>query len=167
MKYKQGDYITTTNHTFQRVLAALEQAAGPIYAVGELPKSPKKIIWMTESELDGMNMSKQEPNFEGFEQLKAGDILKMGERNMWSKVLARIGEVVLLSNVNSEEAHSDLLKLNELVQEITGGDGPLDLDTETRQHIAGHRSITKMHQEATEWFSVKQLALMNWTVVTE
>lgn len=165
MKYAQGDYLTARNLTFQQVLAAMEQAAGPIYALGELPKKPREIIWMTEAELDNLGLSKQEPDFDSFSKLKADDILKMGDREQWCKVLARVGDVVLLSNNPDKDAHNDLLAMDKAMRELTGGPGPLD--EAAREHIKSHGSITKMHQEATDWWTIRQLALMNWTVVRE
>lgn len=165
MKYAQGDYLTARNLTFQRVLAAIEQAAGPIYAMGDMPKDPKKIVWVTEVELDNMGLSKQEPDFDGFSKIQSEDIVKMGDRDQWCKVLARVGDVVLLSNTPNKEAHADLIELDKAIRGVTGDQGPLD--EVAREHIKAHGSITKMHQEAADWWTVRQLALMNWTVVQE
>jgi len=162
MKFKTGDYLTNTekkNHCIYRVVIALDNDGEPIYACLASPKN-SQIDWYTEKELLARMFNVVEPDFKEFKAIKMGDLIRIGETDKYVRVLARIEDCVLLSNAPSKE-------LGSLVGELDSLLGGHILGEEDRQHLKDHGSMTKMHQEANDWWHIDTLALMNWTIIKE
>lgn len=156
---KMGDYISTNNTVLMHVVAIV-QGESKIYGFNSI-KNPD-IRWFTEQEVIGRGLEVTEYTPGKFKNIRTGDIVHMGE-DQYVKVLARVGDAVLLSKAKDPSATEFVSAMDHLAE----GLGINVLDDEAREHISDHGKMTKMTQTADDWYDIEFMNLMNWRVVEE
>ena len=168
--YKQGDFVTAPNKVFLEIMAVIDDGVLPIYGTIS-PKAWDKVIWRTEFELTDEAYVKGTPDFEQFASIRAGDIMKMGwtDDAEYIRVLARVGDVVLLSAAPQSKKVKEVTELSKQLEDLTDGMvKPLEMmPAEDREMLKKMASTTHASKIATEWETVTKLALMNWQLLSE
>lgn len=162
-KYKTGDYIVSSGFTYSRILGVIEQPEATVYAtIG--PKKPEHINWFTQYELDQRGYSKKTPPIDDFRKLQPGDIISVdleANKKAYVTILARIGDVVLLSSVPNDK-EKFLLDIDKFFEKELGRGL---LDEEERRDMRRERSPHTLLQTADTWWHIDRLALMNWDII--
>lgn len=169
-KYKVGDYVTSPKHVFLEIVGVIDQGVLPIYAIRN-PKNMSQIRWESQYELDEQNLEKGTPDFAKFAAVQAGDVLKMGftDDRQYLRILARVGDVVMLSAAPDPKTVKDVTDLSKQLEELTDGVvNPLEMmgkaDKDMLRKMA---STTHASKVATDWVHVRHLALYNWQLIGE
>lgn len=168
--YKIGDFLAAPKTVILEVVAVVDTGAMPVYGF----RSPKHnhIQWETSYQVEQDNMKKLTPDFKAYSKIKTGDILKIGggsiEEGVYIRVLARVGDAVLLSEKPQAEKIKKVTKLAEQLSDLT--DGELDimqaLDADDRETLRKMASTTHASKLANEWMYWGTICLMNWTLIT-
>lgn len=175
-KFKVGDYIAAPHYVFLQVMAVITDGMQPVYCLFGPPNPSSKkgdrvsYMWSTEFELLEKEMKVGKPDFEGCRKLQPGDVLRVlsqDNEEQYTHVLARVDQMVLLSDVPHSHDVKTVSKLAEQIKELT--DDKIDLmdNKELKDELRKHGSSTWAKNIATEWYSVENVALMNWKVVGE
>lgn len=185
-KYKVGDFVVAKTRVYIEILAVIPGPM-PVYLCAT-PRTDTKhaAAWQTEFTLDFLGLTKAEPDFARWEALRVGDSIyvegdaERQRRGHTHYVLARIGRSVLLSNSpmsQKEKKQNEDLKrqLDELIEEVEehGKDMPglqvsvkmLKGATESdpgQQEAEAMLTGQNAYKVAGDWYTVRQLALMNW-----
>lgn len=190
MKYKVGDYITAEDLVFLEVMVTIDGDV-PVY----LLRGPGEDItegdgrWFTEKEIEIVSWEKKSPDFDRWAKLKAGDMVRQngglnsdGSRRQAVnyKVIVRINDAVLLSlaphnHKKEERQNSDLLKqLRELSDsdEMEAVVKVVDNMTKPKIHpyaelLSAASHTRQAYDMAGEWYTVHDLALRNWELLSE
>ena len=159
--FKTGDYIVNYNTVFLLIVAVVP-GAPTLYATTNI-KENDHIHWMTEFEAVDRGYSVGKPDFTSFEGLAVGDMLQIGQEGSYMKVLARIENAVLLSQMPDEGANI-ILDMNTAMMESLGSPiVPKDIASELQEA----RSIHRSYRRAGHWHDVRTLAMFNWKIVSE
>lgn len=172
-KYKVGDYLVAPQIKFLEIVAVIEGRM-PIYAV-RMPHNPPKhgmqVNWQTEYQVEEHDAKLGKPDFAPYRKLAADDVLKVsGDENddAYSRILARVGDMVLLSQVPHKHIEG-LTDLAEQLRELTDGEldlmGSLSKDTKTK--VRQHTSLTHQNKLAATWMHIDEVCLFNWPIVGE
>lgn len=169
-KYKAGDYICNPSTVFLKVHAVVAKGATqPVYLLGgrHIYKGDYT-DWSTEYECGEQGYTKAIPDFDLWDSLKPGDIIKTGQSDErgYVNVIARVDNAVLLSGEPHDHEDSSIDKLTKQLAELAGADLE-DATDRLRNDLRKHGSMKHQHQVAVKWTTTEQLALMNWVVVKE
>jgi hypothetical protein len=164
MKYKVGDYVQRpVNSVHLRVCAAYDGEV-PLYAL--LSPKTTQPDWISELELDMLEFRISHPELEKWRGAKEGDIVNDG--NGFCKVLARIGDVVVLSR--SPVPRDEFSKLEDLADQLNS----LEPDTKATSEMALSLQPKTLHEAhrmvgpgSCEWRTVEFYALMSWELLRE
>lgn len=183
-KYKVGDYIVAPGCIFKRIVGVItDDSSNPIYAncvpynrakdddrAGGYSAIGTRMVWDTEFELDDDGYAPATPDFKRYSKLEAGDMLLVGDKQDYIKVLARVGEAILLSDIPNTQEAEMVNKLSEQIKELSDGkvDPMQDLMSEDeRKKLKQRGTMTYAHKVANIWKTTEWLCLMNWTIVGE
>lgn len=170
--YKVGDYLTANDRVFIKIIAVIDSGMGPMYGV-LTPKHSDHIHWKSQYELDSDNLYRSEPDFAGFKQLKAGDILRIGQdekSSTYVTVLARVDDAVLLSSTPDKRLAERLLKLDKFMKEATEEIGVELTDFLDEKDLRDFKRVgSQLHASKIvgDWQPVETLALMHWDIIKE
>lgn len=175
-KYNVGDYLAGKDKVYAKIKAYLE-GEEHIYAI-ELPNNKgtsTTIHWYSEFEIDDRfgDIEVRTPDFKRYAQLKAGDILHVGDTgDIYTTVLAKVGDLVLLSDIpHKHDAELKTIhKLADQLKELT--EGQIDIEDvmfneEQRKDIKNQGSSRYSKRVASMWKPTDWVALMNWPIVEE
>ena len=170
VKFEVGDWLTAPNVIFLRVCVVVDSGLGPMYGLTSA-KHRDSIHWESQYEVDDQKLVKSEPEWEKFNKLKAGDILRQGhaEDRPYLTVLARVGDAVLLSEVPDKAKSDMLLKLDEYIKTVGGefGVGHKGLGDQEISTIKKMGSQLHASKRAGDWLDIEFITLMNWELVEE
>lgn len=180
-KFKVGDWLTAEGKIHNHIVGYI-QGEEHIYAV-EVPNKDRNLpystfmTWMTEFELldrDKDMVKVPAPDFARFAKLEAGDSLRVGgstgDEPEYVYILARAGDVVLLSSMPHKHELEKVSKVSEQIKELTDGDiDPMKdfLEEGEEEMMRKHSSSRYAKRVATVWKTTDWLAWMNWKIVEE
>lgn len=172
VKHKVGDYVCAPDRVFIRIVAVIDSGLGPMYGC-VTPTHSDHIHWKSQYELDSESLVRGTPNFEGCNQLVAGDILRVGQNeksSVYVTILARVGEAILLSSAPDKRLAERLLQLDKVMKDVTEDTG-LDItdffDDEDMRNFKRIGSQLHASKIAGNWMPIETLALMNWDIIKE
>lgn len=174
-KYKLGDYLSAPGKVYMQVRAVIENDnALPVYALQSFHiKNKHEIEWVTEFELSNdYHVSKTtEPDFKRYDTLAVGDTLKIGDEESqrgsnYATILARVGNMVLLSQIPHSHEVKQIHALADQIKELTDGQVEI-MDEDTSQQLKKHGTLNWARQAAADWLTTEQICLMNWPIVRE
>lgn len=169
-KFKVGDYIVGEGRVFSRVMAVINDGVQPVYAT--MGPKDKKPTWETEFELvDELKLVKQTPDFAKYKKLKPGDVLLTGKstEGIYTTVLARVGDLCLISLAPQKKAIEQVEKLADQIKELTEGEVDVleSLGDDSKSKMRKYSSTTWANKVAGGWETTDWLCLMNWPIVSE
>lgn len=157
-----GDFLAAPNTVWLRVAAVLDQGVA-LYGLVTLADHTH-MHWYTAAEIRSKKLRRGSPQFDLFTSLQIGDIVQTGDADgPYVKVLARVGDAVLLSEEPSQAADV-VLDFGRMMNEKLGRDVMSD---EQAEKLQAARSTNQAHQRAGDWYDVHTMALRNWNVVRE
>lgn len=170
-KYKKGDYIAGEKTVFLKIACVLTDDENlPIYGVTG-PKSRNIVHWESQFELDEQDFGKRTPDFKSYQNLKTGDFLVIQSGKKYVKVLARVGDAVLLSGApndmpasTSKMATEILGQLEEVMEDIKTMEGE---SSSAKKYIQNMGSQNYQNKKTTSWMHVDQICLMNWPIAKD
>lgn len=168
--FKVGDYIVAPDCVYLRIMAVVDSGMGPMYGV----LGPKDAVlhWQSQYQLDSDKMVVGQPPLEQLKSLKAGDIIRAGQRDEanYVTVLARVGDAVLLSSRPNKRLAQKLIQLDKMFSEVSEDTGMNLTDLiDEREMTALKKLGSSLHAAkiADEWLAIETIALMNWELVSE
>lgn len=177
-KFKIGDYISADDTILIKIVAVMQEEKDksiyPIYALSS--SKMENIKWVTEYELEKKNFKKAlPPDFEKFRKIKSGDVLKIEcihkgkNQTEYKYVIARVGDVCLLSRSPEKEMVQEINKLSEQIAELTEGQINIleDLSDDVKTSLKETESSLHNSKVADDWYHVDFLATLNWEIISE
>lgn len=165
-KFKVGDYVTRPDWVYLRVVAALP-SDNTLYALVNYTKKPA-LQWLTEFEVEQWQLKLAKPDFECWKNIAVGDMIQIrdNDHSHYRKVLARIGDAVMLSEAPVSKKQRDTLdKLAAQVEELTSG------VVEKEELLSGvnlpMNTVAAYKTADAKWTTVDVLAHMHWTLIRQ
>lgn len=176
-KYKRGQYLAKEGLKVVKILAVITNSSQPVYAT-EMPRDRDKseqgthTDWRTEFELDEDKYEVVKPDFKRYATLEPNDILRIGSGDevKYVKILARAGDMALLSQIPQKEAVKAMVGISEQLKELTEGRVDLIKATFSDEELTDmekHGTTKWAHNVASFWKTTEWLCLMNWPIVEE
>lgn len=164
-KYKVGEYVTREDSIILEVQAVIENDM-PLYGV--FGYKEHHLHWDSEYELENKGFKKVIPDFERWNKVQAGDLIHCGvtKERSYCKVIARVGNLVMLSTSTlTKKNKEDLERITSQLEELTDGEI-------TGEKVAEKFGFPETNSEAyktaaDKWWSIHDLALMNWELLVE
>ena len=171
-KYEAGKFYRYGQSVLIEILGVIPEEQ-PVYALTTV-NCPGEVKWFTEFELEddlGGVLKEADPDYEAWSKLKVGDMIlgyDMDDKNKseghYFTVLARVGDVVLLSSSPHDHSHP-LEKVIERVgshiaeqlEELTDGEVKMDVEN-AKERKAKHMSLRYTQKIAGAWKPLEELA---------
>lgn len=166
LNFKPGDWIATPGTKAFRVLAVIDKTdtSPKLYALwAPFSSAGSEVAWVAEPQLAEQGPTKHKPDIKQWQDIEAGDKMLVFDKSHTQelKVLARVGEAVLLSQPYDNVVSKLAGEASDMMKKING-EGETSLPSFITELIGGMTHDKKKQFARTgEWVSVHELAFGN------